>query len=100
MQRAIATAALLLSLLHGGVAHATPQTAKVLEDVKAAYAKQDRPMVVFDLEGTIFDNRPRILQILKEYADQELKTVRPDAAQKINALTPQLIQYMLADTLQ
>jgi beta-phosphoglucomutase-like phosphatase (HAD superfamily) len=100
MRRWMGVVVLLGSLLQGAAAQATPVTEKILEDVKTAYAKQERPVVVFDLEGTVFDNRPRILQILKEYADQDLKSVRPEAAQKISALTPQLIQYMLADTLQ
>lgn len=72
---------------------------KVMEDVKAAFNKQERPMVVFDLDGTIFDTRPRILQILKEYGDQELKTVRPEAAARLSTLQVSGVQYMLTDTL-
>ncbi len=71
----------------------------VLEDVRKSYNKQERPMVIFDVDGTLFDNRSRILQILKEYGDQELKTVRPDANKALQALTVDRVQYMLTDTL-
>ena len=79
---------------------APPSTlSKVLDDVRLAYNRQERPMVVFDLDGTLFDNRTRHLQILREYAERELKTVRPDFAQKLLALTIQQVQYRLTDTL-
>ena len=73
---------------------------KITEAVQASYTKQERPMVIFDVDGTLLDNRPRILQILKEYAEQELKAVRPEQAQIIANLTPGQIHYMLADTLR
>lgn len=72
----------------------------VLENVKTAYTKQDRPIVIFDLDGALFDSRPRVQQILKEYATEELKGVRPEMAQKLTALTTSQIQYVLADTLR
>lgn len=72
---------------------------KVMEDVKMAFSKQERPMVVFGLDGTIFDTRPRTLQILKEYGDQELKTARPEAAGRLSGLQVSGVQYMLTDTL-
>lgn len=77
-----------------------PLLVGVLESVRAAYSKQERPMVVFDLDGTLFDNRPRMVQILKEYGDQELKAVRPEAAMKLQTLTAPFAQYMLTDTLK
>lgn len=76
-----------------------PTLAKVLDDVRLAYNRQERPMVVFDLDGTLFDNRSRHLQILREYAERELKTVRPDFAQRLLALTVPQVQYRLTDTL-
>lgn len=72
---------------------------KVMQEVRTSYNRQQRPMVIFDLDGTLFDNRPRHLQILKEFAAQELKTVRPEAAQRLNSLTAQMVQYRLTDTL-
>ncbi len=74
--------------------------AQVLDNVRNAYNRGERPIVVFDIEGTLFDNRSRILQILREYGDKELKTVRPQAAQILGSLTVAQIQYMLPDTLK
>jgi hypothetical protein len=78
---------------------ANPLLNGVLDEVRKSYNKQERPMVIFDVDGTLFDNRSRILQILKEYGDQELKSVRPDAAKALAALTVDKVQYMLTDTL-
>ena len=72
---------------------------KVGDDARAAYNKSERPMVVFDLDGGVFDNRARTAQILREYADAELRTARPDAAQRLTALPISTIGYMLTDTL-
>ena len=72
---------------------------KIRQDVIASYNKQERPIVVFDLDGTLFDNRSRTVQILREYADQELKQVRPEAAQKLLLLTPALASYTPGDTM-
>ncbi|MEL6548172.1 MAG: HAD hydrolase-like protein [Myxococcota bacterium] len=72
---------------------------QVLDNVRTAYNKQQRPMVIFDLDGTIFDNRTRTLKILQEYADKELQSVRPEAAAAIKALTKDRVSYGLSDTL-
>ena len=72
---------------------------KVTDDARVAYNKSERPMVVFDLDGAIFDNRARTAQILREYADAELRTARPDAAQRLTSLPTSVIGYMLTDTL-
>lgn len=71
---------------------------QVLADVTAAYNKQERPIVVFDLEGTLLDNRPRILQILKEFAADK-SYVTPGAAAQLQTLTVPLVKYRLPDTL-
>ena len=60
---------------------------KIIVEVKAAYARQERPTVVFDVDGTLFDNRPRTLKILHDYAEIELKDVRPEQARLIKAIT-------------
>ncbi len=73
---------------------------QILDTVRQAYNRGERPIVIFDLEGTLFDNRSRILQILREYGEKELKTVRPQAAQILASLTVAQIQYMLPDTLK
>lgn len=73
---------------------------QVLDAVRQSYNRGERPMVVFDLEGTLFDNRSRILQIMKEYGEQELKGVRPQAAQVLAGMSVGQIEYMLPDTLK
>jgi hypothetical protein len=72
---------------------------KITEEVRAAYNKQERPIVVFDLEGTLLDNRPRTLRILQEFAKSEIKTARPEAAERLAMLTAAMMQYRLTDTL-
>jgi hypothetical protein len=76
------------------------QIRKIVEDARGAYNKLERPVVIFDLDGALFDQRTRTAQILREYADQELRGVRPDAAQRLLAMSYQNIGYMLTDTLQ
>jgi len=77
-----------------------PLLAQIVDATRQSYNKQERPMVVFDLEGTLFDNRSRIAQIIKEYGEQELKTVRPQLAQLLATVQPAQVQYMLPDTLR
>ena len=57
------------------------------------------PTVVFDLDGTLFDNRPRTLQILMEYAD-EMRGQYPDVAHALSSLDLERVQYLLSDTLR
>ena len=57
------------------------------------------PLVVFDLDATLYDNRPRTLEILMEYREQILDT-RPDVAEPLGALTSERIEYLLSDTLR
>lgn len=73
---------------------------KIVEDARGAYNRLERPIVVFDLDGALFDTRTRTAQILREYADQELRSVRPEAAQRLLAMSYSSVGYMLAETLQ
>ena len=77
-----------------------PQTLQdILAETRASYNRQERPIVIFDIDGTLFDNRPRILKILHEYADTELREVRPKLAKKIKELTINQVRYHITDTL-
>lgn len=73
---------------------------KVLEDVKAIRAQGERhPVVVFDLDATLFDNRERTRSILAELA------LEPDlagtaAGEKLLALQEAQVEYMVSDTLK
>jgi hydroxymethylpyrimidine pyrophosphatase-like HAD family hydrolase len=70
----------------------------VLQKVRDAYNAQERPMVIFDVDGTLLDNRPRIRKILHEYADEELRRVRPQIAKVIKSLEVAQIRYQITDT--
>jgi hypothetical protein len=56
------------------------------------------PVVVFDLDGTLFDNRPRTRVILNELADI-WRTSHPEHAKKLTRLEPSEMAYLLTDTL-
>lgn len=57
------------------------------------------PVVVFDLDATLFDNRPRTLEILMEYRE-EIAAEDPDLADALLALEVDRIHYLLTDTLK
>ncbi len=104
------SALVTLTLVFGGFCTASaaplgsPHSAAVLDgivkQVRESYSRQESPVVVFDLDGTLLDNRPRILNILREYGENELKDVRPEAKEKIDAIAIDDIRYMLTDTLR
>lgn len=84
----------------------SPQTARyepaalaeVARRVDAARASKRTPIVVFDLDHTLYDNRPRTLLILAEFA-ATLPAAQQDAAAKIRGLALKDVRYRLADTL-
>lgn len=57
------------------------------------------PVIVFDLDATIFDNRPRTLEILMEYR-AEIESEDPALADALLALEVGKIEYLLTDTLK
>jgi beta-phosphoglucomutase-like phosphatase (HAD superfamily) len=63
------------------------------------HATQSTPVVVFDLDGTLMDNRPRTLAILHEYADR--CTVRdPELAERLVSARLGDLAYLLTDSLE
>jgi len=56
------------------------------------------PAVVFDLDGTLMDNRPRSALILQELA-RELRAEAHAAADKLAAAKADKLAYLLGDTL-
>jgi hypothetical protein len=60
---------------------------------------QPSPVVVFDLDGTLMDNRPRTLAILQELAD-ELRREAHTHAEVIAAAKAENLAYLLTDTLR
>jgi hypothetical protein len=57
------------------------------------------PVVVFDLDGTIMDNRPRTVVILQELA-VELRREGHSAAEILAAARVESLAYLLTDSLQ
>ncbi len=57
------------------------------------------PVVVFDLDGTLMDNRPRTLAILKELA-HELRGEAHSSADRIAAAEAAELAYLLADSMK
>lgn len=61
---------------------------RILDRVQAKTSRQSSSLVIFDLDGTLFDNRPRTAYILRQIADQ------------FEAELPQLVQAMDDNVLQ
>ncbi len=57
------------------------------------------PVVVFDLDATLFDNRPRTLEILMEYRDA-IAAEDAELADALLGLEVERIHYLLTDTLK
>lgn len=55
--------------------------------------------LVFDLDATLFDNRPRTLEILMEYRE-DIADEDPDLADALVQLDVPSIEYLLTDTLK
>src|SRR5262249_32600360 len=60
---------------------------------------QPVPVVVFDLDGTLMDNRPRTAVILQEFA-AELRREAHDAAEVLAAARAESLAYLLTETLR
>jgi phosphoglycolate phosphatase-like HAD superfamily hydrolase len=56
------------------------------------------PVVIFDLDGTLIDNRPRTCAILREIAAQ-WQTTEPELAARLLTATPDRVPYHFRDTL-
>ena len=56
------------------------------------------PLVVFDLDGTLFDNRPRSAAILRELA-VEWRVAHPEAAAKLSQMRAEEMAYLMSDSL-
>jgi hypothetical protein len=56
------------------------------------------PVVVFDLDGTLLDNRPRTLAIFRELADEWARS-EPDIAVRLKEANPSDLAYHVSDSL-
>ena len=62
-------------------------------------APRGTPAVVFDLDGTLMDNRPRTSAILHECAER-LHGRAPEVAARLRATDAQSLSYLLSDSLE
>lgn len=73
----------------------------LLEDLIARSAKKVEgraPLLVFDLDGTLFDNRPRVSAILRELAEH-WRSEHPAAAELVAKVTDDDIGYGIVENL-
>jgi hypothetical protein len=71
----------------------------VRTSVRDELARGGRPIVVFNIDGTILDNSPRSLAILKDFV-AENPGAAAEIADSVNALAPAEVDYYVIDTLQ
>ncbi|MCA9646817.1 MAG: HAD family hydrolase [Polyangiaceae bacterium] len=71
----------------------------IIDQCKALRSGQQRAVVVFDLDGTLLDNRPRTVAILREAADH-WAAAHPKAVEAIHSLDPSQLGYLVTDALR
>ncbi len=71
---------------------------RILERIQARAASVC-PVVVFDLDGTLLDNRPRVVAILHELGDH-WRATHPEAAERCRKATVKDIGYGVIDNLR
>jgi len=78
-----------------------PQRAALLDDILARIAaRRGKPgVVVLDLDGTLMDNRPRVVAILRELAE-EWRAKHPQAADRCASVTAAQIVYGFVENLK
>ncbi len=69
------------------------------ERIARTLADGGRPLVVYDLDATLFDNRPRVLRILRDLAEED-STLDERTRALVKSITLDRIRYRVADTLR
>lgn len=69
---------------------------QVLDRVRQTAARGETPVVVYDLDHTLFDNGPRSLAIVAEYAEREGDRALREAVERVPTRN---LPYLLRDTL-
>ena len=71
----------------------------LMQQVKQTSAER-RPTIVYDLDATLFDNRPRVIQILADTLDLPEGRQLPDQIRKaVQSVRPDRMRYLLGETL-
>jgi hypothetical protein len=73
--------------------------AALLNELVDRAASHDRPVVVFDLDGTLMDNRPRVVAILHELAEHWQHT-SAEAARNVARAHADALSYGLRENLE
>ncbi|MCA9520857.1 MAG: HAD family hydrolase [Myxococcales bacterium] len=72
---------------------------ELIDRLERARARDREALLVFDLDGTIYNNELRTLRILLEFAHLHAKRF-PDLQRQIDKLPCAVLQYKIADTLR
>jgi FMN phosphatase YigB (HAD superfamily) len=70
----------------------------ILDKIQKALEHGRDPLIVFDLDGTLYNNAPRTLRILQEYAHQHAFD-HPRVLNRIEQLAARDILYSVSETL-
>ncbi len=79
-----------------------PQRSALLREVlelSGAKHLEGPPVLVFDLDGTLMDNRPRVVRILHELGDA-WRAARPEVASQLSAASCDDITYGVVENLK
>lgn len=71
---------------------------KVIHEVEVTLAKKNLPIVVFDLDSTLFDVSKRSYEILKEWLLEPESRQFHETLSQISDITPSDMRYSLQDT--
>lgn len=74
-------------------------SAELFDKVSAASASGKDPLIVLDLDGTLYNNQHRTLRILQEFAHAQGAT-RPGLVAAVDSLSPDQVRYAMNDTLR
>lgn len=72
---------------------------RLLARISELRAAGEEPLVVFDLDGTLYDNTHRTLRIILEYAHTHA-TRHPDLARRLASVSPSQLAYRVDDSLR
>lgn len=75
-----------------------PATSALLHKISLAVAEGRDPIIVLDLDGTLYNNSHRTLRILQEFAHSRGAGSAALVA-AVNSIAPDAIRYKVADTL-
>lgn len=72
---------------------------KIKQKIEAAKALKKEAIVIYDLDGTLYDNTHRTLRIILEYAHAHAVKY-PQLLEKMLSVTPKNLAYRVVDTLK